>query len=112
MALEHLEVDPGAVERLRGGEAGRPGADDADDVLGQGRLVLEQRVAVLAALVGELGDRGHALVVVGLDLAELRADAAGGAGAEGVGDVALLARGLDALVLEDRVTRESTATWA
>ena len=26
--------------------------------------VLEQRVAVLAALVGELGDRGHALVVV------------------------------------------------
>ncbi len=65
------------------------------------RLVLEQRVAVLAAFVGELGDRGHPLVVVRLDLVEARADAAGGAGAEGVGDVALLAGGLDALVLED-----------
>ena len=36
----------------------------ASSALQAPRLVLEQRVAVLAALVGELGDRGHPLVVV------------------------------------------------
>src|SRR3954471_19522806 len=65
------------------------------------RLVLEEGVAVLPALVGELRDRHHALVVVGLDLVERAVDAARGARAERVRDVALLARGLDAVVVED-----------
>ena len=38
-------------------------------------LVLEQGVAVRAALVGELRDRGHALIVVRLDLVEAALDA-------------------------------------
>ena len=66
------------------------------------RSVAEQRVPVLAPLVGELGDRRHALVVVRLDLAEAAEHPVGGTAAERIRDVALLARRLDALVLEDR----------
>jgi hypothetical protein len=55
------------------------------------RSVLEQRVAVGPALVGQAGDRVHAVVVVSLDLVQLDVHPAGGAGAEGVGDEALLA---------------------
>src|SRR5439155_11918718 len=66
-----------------------------------GRLVLEQRVAVLAPLVGELGDRGHPLVVVSLDLSQSCPDPAGRPLAEGLGDKALLARRLEAMLLED-----------
>src|SRR5690606_36667141 len=62
----------------------------------------EQRVAVLAALVGELRDRLHALIVVVLDLAEVGPHPARRALAERLRDVALLPRRLDALVAEDR----------
>src|SRR5437764_15339658 len=65
-------------------------------------LVLEQRVAVGAALVGQAGDRVHPLVVVALDLVQLDLDPVGGAAAERIGDEPFLARGLDALLLEDR----------
>ena len=54
-------------------------------------LVLEERVPVLAPLVGELCDRARALVVVVFDPVERSAHAARGAGAERLGDVALLA---------------------
>ena len=66
--------------------------------------VLEQRVAVGAALVGQPGDRVHPVVVVALDLVELGSTRRAGAGAERLGDEALLARGLDALLLEDRAS--------
>src|SRR5215211_1060408 len=66
------------------------------------RLVLEEGVAVLPALVGQLRDGHHALVVVRLDLVEGVAHAAGGAGTEGVGDVALLAGGFEAVIVEVR----------
>src|SRR4051794_26025735 len=66
------------------------------------RSVVEQPVPVLAALVGELCDCRHPLVVVRLDLVERRLHPAGGPGAERLGDVALLSRRLHALVLEDR----------
>src|SRR5206468_2675266 len=65
-------------------------------------LILEKGVAVLASLVGELGDRGHPLVVVSLDLSQPRPHAASRPLAEGLGDEALLARGLEALLLKDR----------
>src|SRR2546421_5471955 len=64
--------------------------------------VLEQRVPVGAALVGQPGDRVHPLVVVVLDLVQLEADAARRPRAERLRDVALLPRGLDALIAEDR----------
>ena len=98
---DHDQPEEGRANRLARPQDGSS-AKAAGGRTGRGpRLVLEQRVAVLAALVGELGDRRHPLVVVRLDLLEAGADAAGGTGAEGVGDVALLAGWLDALILED-----------
>src|SRR4051794_855099 len=64
------------------------------------RSVVEEGVAVFAPLVGQLGYRGHALVVVFLDLVEREVDPGGGAGAEGLGDVVLLARRLEPVLLE------------
>src|SRR5438105_15439220 len=68
---------------------------------GISHLVVEQRVAVLAALVGELGDRGYPLVVVRLHLPQRLLDPLGRARAERLRDVALLTRRLHAVLLED-----------
>src|SRR3954463_13753670 len=65
-------------------------------------LVLEEGVAILAALVRQLGNGDHALVVVALDLVERERHASRRAPAEGVGDVPLLARRLDAVLVEVR----------
>src|SRR3954451_21013095 len=62
--------------------------------------VVEEGVAVFAPFVGQLGYGNHTLVVVVLDLVEREVDPGGGAGAEGLGDVVLLARGLEAVLLE------------
>ena len=61
-----------------------------------GRSILEQRVAVGAALVGERRDRVHAIVVVAVQAVEGAVDAVRGAAAERLGDEPLLAGGLDA----------------
>ena len=61
---------PIALSHLISSGGGRAAGRHAGEAILRGRSVLEQRVAVLAALVGELGDRGHALVVVVLDLVE------------------------------------------
>src|SRR3954467_14893004 len=65
-------------------------------------LVIEERIAVLAALQRELGYGDHPVVVVRLDLVELVLDALGGPFAEGLGDVELLAGNLDVVLLEMR----------
>src|SRR5439155_6860637 len=62
---------------------------------------VEKGVSVLATFVSELRDRGHALVVVRLDLVEVRPHPVGGARAEGLRYVALLTGRLHALLLED-----------
>src|SRR5215213_3275011 len=63
-------------------------------------LVLEEGVAVCASLVGQLGDRDHALVVVPLHLVQSERDTCGGPATERVTDIALLARGLHAVLLQ------------
>ena len=76
------------------------------------RSVLEERVAVLAALVGELGDRHHALVVVVLDLVELRVHpAAPRACRTSRRCSAPGPRARRRAPRRSSVTRESTATW-
>src|SRR3954467_1349792 len=62
--------------------------------------VVEEGVAVFASFVGQLGYGNHTLVVVVLDLVEREVDPGGGAGAEGLGDVVLLAGGLESVLLE------------
>src|SRR5687767_13023335 len=65
-------------------------------------LVLEEGVAILAALVGQLRDGDHPVVVVSLHLVEGECDTRRRPAAEGVADVALLARRLDAVLLQVR----------
>src|SRR5918994_669915 len=67
---------------------------------GGGASVLEEGVAVLPSLVRQLRDRDHPLVVVALDLVERERHARGRTPAEGVADVALLTRGLHAVLVQ------------
>src|SRR5688572_1994767 len=64
--------------------------------------ILEEGVSVLPALVGELGDRDHPLVVVALHLVERKRRSRRRTAAERVADVALLTRRLHAVLVEVR----------